>query len=204
MLFIVMLPARSWSHTDAKWECICLCFQQLKEYDKNYPTHGLELVVIVFAFKIQRHCLHGENCFIYTDHKSLKYMFTQKKLDIRQWRQLELVKNYKHEILYHPGKANVIADALSRKNISSLLLKPSLKATIKKAQTHDPQLEKIQAKVQATPNPNFSHSEIEYVCQNNWRQRKKSSMKLIGLPIHATLVKPKYIKTSRRNYGGME
>ena len=87
----------------------------MKEYEKRYPTHDLELAAVVFALKIWRHYLYGEKCEIYTDHKSLKYFFTQKDLNMRQRRWLELVKDYDCEILYHPGKANVVADALSRK-----------------------------------------------------------------------------------------
>ena len=89
--------------------------RQLKDYEKRYPTHDLELAAVVFALKIWRHYLYGEKCEIYTDHKSLKYFFTQIDLNMRQRRWLELVKDYDVEILYHPGKANVVADALSRK-----------------------------------------------------------------------------------------
>ena len=67
---------------------------------------------MVFALKIWRHYLYGERCEIYIDHKSPKYFFTQKELNMRQRRWLELVKDYDCEILYHPGKANVVADAL--------------------------------------------------------------------------------------------
>ncbi len=81
----------------------------------NYPTHDLELVAVVFALKIWRHYLYGAKCELYTDHKSLKYIFTQKDLNMRQRRWLELIKDYDLEINYHPGKANVVADALSRK-----------------------------------------------------------------------------------------
>ncbi|PON37319.1 Ribonuclease H-like domain containing protein, partial [Parasponia andersonii] len=88
---------------------------QLKEYEKKYPTHDLELAAVVFALKIWRHYLYREKCEIYTDHKSLKYFFTQKELNMRQRRWLELVKDYDCEIYYHTGKANVVADALSRK-----------------------------------------------------------------------------------------
>ena len=77
--------------------------------------HDLELVAVILALKLWRHYLYGEKCKIYTDHKSLKYIFTQKELNMRQRRWLELLKNYDVEILYHPGKANVVADALSRK-----------------------------------------------------------------------------------------
>ncbi|KAL0554093.1 hypothetical protein IC582_008004 [Cucumis melo] len=88
----------------------------------NYPTHDLELAAVVFALKIWRHYLYGEKIQIYTDHKSLKYFFTQKELNMRQRRWLELVKDYDCEILYHPGKANVVADALSRKVAHSAVL----------------------------------------------------------------------------------
>ncbi|KAL0537361.1 hypothetical protein IC582_026339 [Cucumis melo] len=89
--------------------------RQLKSHEQNYPTHDLELAAVVFALKIWRHYLYGEKIQVFTDHKSLKYFFTQKELNMRQRRWLELVKDYDCEILYHPGKANVVADALSRK-----------------------------------------------------------------------------------------
>ncbi|KAL0546152.1 hypothetical protein IC582_016058 [Cucumis melo] len=89
--------------------------RQLKSHEQNYPTHDLELAAVVFALKIWRHYLYGEKIQTFTDHKSLKYFFTQKELNMRQRRWLELVKDYDCEILYHPGKANVVADALSRK-----------------------------------------------------------------------------------------
>ncbi|KAL0539586.1 hypothetical protein IC582_023802 [Cucumis melo] len=89
--------------------------RQLKSHEQNYPTHDLELAAVVFALKIWRHYLYGEKIQIFTDHKSLKYFFTQKELNMRQRRWLGLVKDYDCEILYHPGKANVVADALSRK-----------------------------------------------------------------------------------------
>jgi hypothetical protein len=90
--------------------------RQLKSYEQNYPTHDLELAAVVFALKIWRHYLYGERCEIYTDHKSLKYISTQKELNMRQRRWLELIKDYDCSINYHPGKANVVADALSRKS----------------------------------------------------------------------------------------
>nr|GEZ30074.1 putative reverse transcriptase domain-containing protein [Tanacetum cinerariifolium] len=90
--------------------------RQLKVHEKNYTTHDLELGAVVFALKIWRHYLYGESCDIFTDHKSLKYIFTQRELNIRQRRWLELLKDYDTNIQYHPGKANVVADALSRKS----------------------------------------------------------------------------------------
>ncbi|GJU79475.1 putative reverse transcriptase domain-containing protein [Tanacetum coccineum] len=90
--------------------------EELKPYEVNYPTHDLELAAVVFALKIWRHYLYGEACDIFTDHKSLKYIFTQRELNMRQRRWLELLKDYDTNIQYHPGKANVVADALSRKS----------------------------------------------------------------------------------------
>ncbi|KAJ9538736.1 hypothetical protein OSB04_031469 [Centaurea solstitialis] len=94
--------------------------RQLKPYEVNYPTHDLELAAVIFALKIWRHYLYGETCDIFTDHKSLKYIFTQKELNMRQRRWLELLKDYDARIQYHPDKANLVADALSRKNSGSL------------------------------------------------------------------------------------
>ncbi|GKE26143.1 putative nucleotidyltransferase, ribonuclease H, partial [Tanacetum coccineum] len=99
---------------------IAYASRQLKPYEENYPTHDLELAAVVFALKIWRHYLYGETCDIFTDHKSLKYIFTQKELNMRQRRWLELLKDYDANIQYHPGKANVVADALSRKNSGTL------------------------------------------------------------------------------------
>ncbi|TYK21579.1 pol protein [Cucumis melo var. makuwa] len=96
--------------------------RQLKSHEQNYPTHDLELAAVVFALKIWRHYLYGEKIQIFTDHKSLKYFFTQKELNMRQKRWLELVKDYDCEILYHSGKANVVADALCRKVAHSAAL----------------------------------------------------------------------------------
>jgi ribonuclease HI len=93
----------------------------LKEYEIRYPNHDLELAAIVFALKIWRHCLYGEKCEIYTDHQILKYIFTQKDLNMHQRRWLELIKDYDCEIRYHPGKANVVVDALSRKKKLNML-----------------------------------------------------------------------------------
>ncbi|KAD4385910.1 hypothetical protein E3N88_26079 [Mikania micrantha] len=102
---------------------IAYASRQLKIHEVNYPTHDLELAAVVFALKIWRHYLYGVKCTIYTDHKSLKYFFTQKELNMRQRRWLELIKDYDCEILYHPGKANVVADALSRKDYSPIKVK---------------------------------------------------------------------------------
>ena len=133
---------------------------------------------MVFALKIWRHYLYGEKCEIYTDHKSLKYFFTQKDLNMRQRRWLELVKDYDCEILYHPGKANKVADALSRKGpgqvygsrlmarevaddmtragielltgqLSNIMLQSTLLDRIREGQMIDPQLVQIREDVTA-------------------------------------------------------
>jgi hypothetical protein len=89
--------------------------RQLRKHEENYPTHDLELAAMVHALKIWRHYLIGHRCEIYSDHKSLKYIFTQNDLNLRQRRWLELIKDYDMGINYHQGKANMVADALSRK-----------------------------------------------------------------------------------------
>ena len=166
---------------------IAYASRQLKIHEKNYPTHDLELAAVVFALKIWRHYLYGAHCQIFTDHKSLKYIFTQKELNMRQRRWLELVKDYDCEILYHPGKANRVADALSRKStatvmsirmmpemlqkdiqkldmevisgqLSTLTLQPTIFDGIKGAQELDPQLLKLKEQVLEGKNVEFSVS----------------------------------------------
>jgi hypothetical protein len=95
---------------------IAYASRALRPHELNYPTHDLELAAIVHALKIWRHYLMGNHCNIFTDHKSLQYIFTQAELNMRQRRWLESIKDYDLEVHYHPGKANVVADALSRKD----------------------------------------------------------------------------------------
>ena len=89
---------------------------QLKNHEQNYPTPDMELVAIVFALKIWRHYLYGEEFEVYSDHKSLKYIFTQRDLNMRQRRWMKFLEDYDFTLHYHPGKENVVADALSRKS----------------------------------------------------------------------------------------
>ncbi|GJS00645.1 putative reverse transcriptase domain-containing protein [Tanacetum coccineum] len=98
-----------------KGKVITYALRQLKIHEKNYTTHDLELGAVVFALKTWRHYLYGTKSVIYTDHKSLQHIFNQKELNMRQRRWIELFSDYECEIRYHPGKANVVADALSRK-----------------------------------------------------------------------------------------
>ena len=99
--------------------------RQLKVHEKNYPTHDLELAAIVFALKSWRYYLYGSQFQVFSDHKSLKYLFDQKELNMRKHRWMEYLKDYDFELLYHPGKANVVADALSRKkmHVSCMMVK---------------------------------------------------------------------------------
>ena len=149
--------------------------RQLKPHEQNYPTHDLELAAVVFALKIWRHYLYGEKCRIFTDHKSLKYLLTQKDLNLRQRRWLELLKDYDCIIDYHLGKANVVADALSRKMIYALTLKdydwrlapygallvrlnviPDLRQMIVNAQKNDAKLQELAQLVSTEDKTNFS------------------------------------------------
>jgi ribonuclease HI len=110
---------------------IAYASRQLKPHEENYTTHDLELGAVVFALKIWRHYLYGTKCTVFTDHKSLQHILDQKELNMRQRRWLELLSDYDCEIRYHPGKANVVADALSRKERLRPLRVRSLGMTIR-------------------------------------------------------------------------
>ena len=90
-----------------KGKVIAYTSRQLKPHEKNYPTYDLELTAVVFALKIWRHYLYDVHVDVFPDHKSLQYVFTQKELNLRQRRWLELLKDYDMNVLYHPGKANL-------------------------------------------------------------------------------------------------
>ena len=96
---------------------IAYASRQLRPHEQNYPTHDLELAAVIFALKIWRHYLYGEQFKLNTDHKSLKYLFQQKDLNMRQRRWMETLKDFQIELCYNPGKANAVADALSRKKV---------------------------------------------------------------------------------------
>ncbi|KAK1651595.1 hypothetical protein QYE76_069400 [Lolium multiflorum] len=163
--------------------------RQLKQHEQNYPTHDLELAAVVLALKVWRHYLMGNRCEIYSDHKSLKYIFTQKELNMRQRRWIELIKDYDMEIHYHPGKANVVADALSRLPcqlnsmiaieqpslyqefeqfrlelvsegfLASIELQPTLMSQIKEAQKGNASIDGIKSQIAAGKAPGFTVDE---------------------------------------------
>ena len=87
--------------------------RQLKNHEQNYPTHDMELATIVFALKIWCHYLYGEQFEVFSYHKSLKYIFTQRNLNMRQRRWMVFLEDYDFTLHYHPGKENVVADALN-------------------------------------------------------------------------------------------
>jgi hypothetical protein len=159
--------------------------RQLRKHAENYPTHELELTSVVHALKIWRHYLIGHRCKIYSDHKSLKYIFTQTDLNLRQRRWLELIKDYDVGINYHPWKANIIADALICKKYCNATvvrrMKPelyqeigylnlaiinevamavemelTLEAEIKKAQLEDEKLKEIWQLIKENKTTNFT------------------------------------------------
>nr|GEX46676.1 putative reverse transcriptase domain-containing protein [Tanacetum cinerariifolium] len=120
---------------------IAYASRQPKFYEKNYTTHDLELGAVVFALKTWRHYMYGTRSVIYTDHKILYNIFNQKELNMRQRWWIELFSDYDYEIRYHSGKANVVADALSRKErlkprrarTMSMIIHSSIKARILEA-----------------------------------------------------------------------
>ena len=94
--------------------------RKLKNHEQNYPTHYMELAAVVFTLKIWCNYLYGEEFEVYSNHKNLKYIFTQRDLNMRQHRWIEFLEDYDFTLHYHPGKANVVADALNRKSRGEL------------------------------------------------------------------------------------
>nr|ADC55379.1 gag-pol polyprotein [Oryza brachyantha] len=133
--------------------------RQLRPHEGNYPTHDLELAAVVHALKIWRHYLIGNRCEVYTDHKSLKYIFTQPDLNLRQRRWLELIKDYDLSIHYHPGKANVVADALSRKNYCNAAMSTEV--------SNDPEIAELKKNMRVGKARDFSEDEHGTIWMGN-------------------------------------
>ena len=171
----------------------------MKSHEKNYPTHDLELDVIVFALKIWRHYLYEEKCFIHTDHKSLNYLPSQWELNLTQCKWMELIKDYDCVIDYHPMKANVVADALSRKSVQTLqalnahfslpddsvilaelMARPNLLNQMQEAQKSDEKISTIVSHNRMRKETEFSMNEDgfsyyrDWVCVSNDSELKKS------------------------------
>jgi hypothetical protein len=160
---------------------IAYASRQLRKHEINYPTHDLELAAIVHVLKIWRHYLLGNVCNIFTDHKSLKYIFTQPELNMRQRRWLELIKDYILNVQYRSGKANVVADALSRKShclntqllledgfdlmhpavLRSIQISCSLESKIMEGQKTDKWIFHIKEKIKEEPSKHFRVDEYD-------------------------------------------
>ncbi|GJR73992.1 putative reverse transcriptase domain-containing protein [Tanacetum coccineum] len=121
-----------WSRVDQREKVIAYASRQLKTHEENYATHDLEFGAVVFALRLWRHYLYGTKCVVFTDHKSLQYILNQKELNLRQHRWIELLSDYDCEIRYHPRKANVVADTLSRKERNRPLRVRDLMMTVHK------------------------------------------------------------------------
>ncbi|GKE13197.1 putative reverse transcriptase domain-containing protein, partial [Tanacetum coccineum] len=123
--------------------------RQLKVHEENYTTHDLELGAVVFALRLWRHYLYGTKCVVFTDHNSLQYILNQKELNLRQRRWIDLLSDYDCEIRYHPRKANVMANALSRKERIKPLRVRALMMTVQNdlpKQIHEAQKEAMKKK----------------------------------------------------------
>ncbi|KAA3484518.1 DNA/RNA polymerases superfamily protein [Gossypium australe] len=142
---------------------VLFSLRRLKPHEKNYSTHDLELATIMFALKIWRNYLFGEKCHIYRDHKRLKYLMTQKDLNLQQQRWLELLKDYEFVIDYHPGKSNVVADALSRKSLFILRALNTQLAFFYDAQKFDNELQAKQIQCESTSDSEFQIGPNDYL-----------------------------------------
>jgi hypothetical protein len=162
-------------------KAIAYSSRQLRKHEKNYSTHDLELVVEVHALKIWKHYMIRNKCKIFTDHKRLKYIFTQKELNLRQGRFLELIKDYDLDIQYHPRKANIVADALSCKgqvnSITTYLMPQELCWEIE------------QLNLGMVNNMEATIMEVESTSEREIRQRQESDEKIKEIKMQINLEK---------------
>src|SRR4051812_17905648 len=147
--------------------------RQLKTHEVNYPTHDLEVSSVVHALKTWRHYLLGKRCEVFTDHKSFKYIFTQKEINMRQRRWLELIKDYDLSLQYHPGKANVVADALSRKVFVNGLTKGEL--------PDDLCTQFKELRLEIVPEGHLMSLDVQPTCWTRFEKLRRQIKKLKGL-----------------------
>jgi hypothetical protein len=168
----------------------------LRTHEQNYPTHDLELAAVIHALKIWRHHLMGTKCHIYTDHKSLKYIFTQADLNMRQRRWLELIKDYNLEVHYHPGKANVVADTLSRKVHCSCLSVEAFSETL------CGEMRKLNLEI--IPQGSLNHISVETTLKNSiiMAQQHDEGIKIIKQMIAQGEEKYKCFQVTLRGFYG--
>ncbi|GKB68006.1 putative reverse transcriptase domain-containing protein [Tanacetum coccineum] len=162
---------------------IAYASRQLKIHEKNYTTHDLELGAVVFALKIWRHYLYGTKCTVFTDHKSLQHILNQKELNMRQRRWLELLSDYDCEIRYHPRKANVVADALSRKERNKPLRVRALVMTI----GLDLPKQILNAQTEARKPENIKNEDVEGMLIENSKDPEKLRTKKLKPRADGTL-----------------
>nr|GEV10294.1 putative reverse transcriptase domain-containing protein [Tanacetum cinerariifolium] len=146
----------------------CICFSKTKIHEKNYTTRYLELGSVVFALKIWRHYLYGTKCTVFTDHKSLQHILDQKELSIRQCRWLKLLSDYDCDIRYHVRKANVVADALSRKERIEPLRVRALVITI----GLDLPKQTLEAQIEALKPKNLENEDVGGMIKNDIPKEK--------------------------------
>ncbi|GJR50701.1 putative reverse transcriptase domain-containing protein [Tanacetum coccineum] len=153
----------------------------LKFHEKNYTTHDLELGAVVFALKIWRHYLYGTKCTVLTDHNSLQHILDQKELNMRQHHWLELLSDYDCEIRYHLGKANVVADALSRKEREPL----RVRALVMNIGLDLPK-QILRAHTEAQKPENIKKEDVGGILVENSKDLEKLRMARVGYHVMAT------------------